>query len=113
VELVAGVVAVAAVMLADVDGQAGQPVELGRQDLGHHEVLLLVDDLVVVDGLAGEGGVGLRQRFLAGRVDEQPAHTVGEVVARRSGHRPRLRQPLAGLQDLLHHYVGRRPASGR
>ena len=105
-QLVAGVVAVAAVALAGVDGQVGQPVDLCREDLGHHEVLLLVDDLVVVDGLAGEGGVGLADGFLAGGVEEQAADPDGEVVARRPRHRPRLRQPFAGLQDLLHHHPG-------
>ena len=106
VQLMSGVVAVAAVPLADFDGQVGQPVDLRREHLGHHEVLLLVDDLVPVDRLAGEGGVGLAQRLLAGGVDEEAADPVDEVVAGRARHRPRRREPLAGLEDLLHHHPG-------
>ena len=41
-----------------------------------------------------------RQRRLAGRIDEQRAHVVEELVADRAAHRP-VAQPLAGVEDLL------------
>ena len=55
--------------------------------------------------LAGEGGIGFAEAFLAGRVDEQAGHLIGEVVAGGAFHRPFLAQRLVARQDLLDHQI--------
>ena len=98
----------AAVALAHVEEQRGEPVDVAAQHLAHDQVLLLARDGREVGGLAGEVGVEAGERLLAVGIDEQSVHPVQEVVAGRARHRPRLAQPLARLQDLLGHDPRRR-----
>jgi len=101
VQLVARVVAVAAPVLADLEEQRGQPVEIAAHRQLHHLVLLGARDFGPVGRLAGELGVELGQELLAGRIHEEPGGAVQEVVAGGAVDRPRAAQPLARLQDLL------------
>jgi hypothetical protein len=105
-EVLAGVVAMAAVALADADQEVGEPVDVGGQHLPHDEVLVGVDQGEVRRRPVDHGGVDLVQRALAGRVHEQAADAGGEVVAGGAVHRPTRGQGLVGLQDLLDHQVG-------
>ena len=57
-------------------GLADEPVHLGAEDVGHHEPLAGVDGLRRGRGHAGELGVELGERRLAGGVDEQSAEGV-------------------------------------
>ena len=58
-------------------------------------------------GHAGEVGIDAAEGFLAGRVDQQPADEVGELVAGRPLDRPVLAQTLMPRQDLLDNEIER------
>ena len=107
-QLAAGVVALTAVALADVGQQPGQALDLGGQLLAHDLVLGRVHDLAIALLQPGEARVARAQGRRAALVDEQLGHPVQELVAGGPGHRPRRRQLLVPLQDLLHHDVGAR-----
>ncbi len=71
-------------------------------------MLALVDDIVPGGDLvrAQHLAVELGQRFLAGRVDEEPTDHVQEVVPGGTGDRPGRGESLVALEDLLDDDVG-------
>jgi hypothetical protein len=89
--------------------ERGHPPPLGRQQGGDHHSLALLDVLVDRAKIASEPLVELGQRGLVIMVEKDPVHLPHRVVARGSGHRPAVGEPLAGLEDLLH----RDPRVGR
>jgi len=105
-QLVARVVAVLAVGLANVDEGLHQPVDVGAEDLAQDAPLGLVDQLRVFVVQAREALIGAGERPLASRVDVETQNPVHELVAGAAGHRPGLGQLLAGGQDLLDHHPG-------
>ena len=62
--------------------------------------------VVPVDRAAAQPGLERVERRLAGRVGEHPVDERQRVVPGGAGGRPRRRQPLAGLEDLLDQHVG-------
>ena len=80
--------------------ERAKPLELGSKDRPCDLELRLVRDRREAAALAGQLGVELGQRRLAGGVDEERGNVVCELVARRALDRP-VAEALSGLEDLL------------
>ena len=85
----------------DARPQPPQPVDVGRERTARLLELGLGRPLAERARVAAQLGPQRGQRRLAGRVDEQRADVVEELVADRALDRP-VAQLLAGIEDLLH-----------
>ncbi len=94
-------VAAIAVALADVDEEAGKPVDVAAERLLRDGDLLVVRDGGESRHVAGERGVVLTQAHKPGGLHEQAQRKVEEVVATGALDGPVLAQPLAGFEDLF------------
>ena len=80
---------------------AGDPAGLGQQGGLGDGALGAVDHRRPVDGGAAQPVLERAERLLAGGVGQHPVDQGQCVVAGRAGGGPRVRQLLAGLEDLL------------
>ncbi len=101
-QVVARVVAIAAVPLADVECDGSDAVELAAEQLAGREVLSFSTDVLEGRLASREGGVGPGERLFAGRIHLEGIHAPDEVVPGRARHRPAA-QGFCRLEDLLHH----------
>ena len=100
-QLVARVVALAAVAFAHGHQLSGCAVQFTSENIPHHLSFAHSPDFFKVPGIGREFNVKLAQRFLAVRVDKQPSDQFEEVVARGAVRGPGFRKMLSWHQDLL------------
>ncbi len=105
-ELMARVVAMPPMALADLQQEIRQTIHVAPENLAEHEEFLVAHDMDVVACLARELAIELRQWLAGVGIDEESRHSIQEVVSRRAFDRPGLAQRLAWLEDLLGHDPG-------
>ena len=98
-------VARGAVLLGDRVETMGEHVQLGGHRGLHDEPLAVVHDLREPRPVADQARVVLFHGARLGPVDEDAVQEIQELVAGGAGGGPRVRQLLAGGQDLLGHHV--------
>src|SRR4029077_11201497 len=83
----------------------GEHVELAGHLSVHDQDLALADDVLERASLPRELAIEAAERLLSGRIDEQSADKIGELVAGRALDRPVLAQVLMARENLLDHQI--------